>query len=530
MNKIIKFYKDNNHYLFFSFLFTFFLICSYIFGYLDGFNTLWRLFIVLLFSLCFTPLTAFFIIKISKIRCSLKLHKESKSKLVFVFECKLFYLITIFFLQLPVFLAFYPGICYYDINTQIEQYQLPYFVTNHPLVHTLFIGFFQGLFQNVNTGYAISVLIQMIIVDSAMAYALHYLYQKKRSMILCSFGILFYGLFPINSLLTISTTKDIFFSAFVLIFIIDIMRLYSKDLKYSFYICFIINAILMLLLRNNAIYAFVPSTLILLIIIIKKREDVKKYLILFVLVFIGYIFINGGLTFTLHAVPGSIKETLSIPCQQMARIYMKTDDTEVKENINDYIQEPDKYCYYLSDAIKQQLPFDVLDSSCKHFLLDTAINDLKYPIICIDAAFYNVQGYWDLFHSPYQSEHFFLAANDYRGGATLDSKFTSLKNLYVDLFYRSDRYDETFFSIFFGNAFYIWMFLFFFIKAIKEKNRQGYFGCLFPFFYLLTLLLGPGAIIRYGYVFILIAPVVLSSFISDTSTIPEELIQNTNCS
>lgn len=523
MNKIKDFYKGNEIYTIFSYLFTFFLICSYVFGCLDGFNTFGRLLLVLFISLCITPFTSFLIIKLSKVEFTVKINQVKKGKLVSLFDHRLFYLITILLLQLPVFLAFYPGLCYYDIDTQVEQYQLPYFVLNHPLVHTLFIGFFQDLFQNVNTGYAISTLIQMILVDGAMAYALHYIYQKKHCPILCSLSILFYGLFPINSLLTISSTKDILFAAFVLIFIIDIMRIDRKNVKWTWSIRFILNIVLMLLLRNNAIYAFIPSTLLLLFILLKKKESVKRYLILFSIVLFSYFTINSGLTHILHAVPGSIKETMSIPSQQLARIYLNTDDTDVREKIQSYIPEPTKYCYYLSDAVKEQLPFDTFDSSCKHFLLDTAIYDLKYPIICLDAAFYNVQGYWDLFNSPYQSEHFFLASGDYRGGATLDSKLNGLNNLYIDLFSRSERYKGTPFSIFLGCGLYIWMFLFFFIKSINEKNRQYYFSCLFPSFYLLTLLLGPGAIIRYAFVFILLTPIVLSSFLSDASASPQEL-------
>ena len=80
------------------------------------------------------------------------------------------------------------------------------------------MGFFKNLFSSPNTGYAIATIIQMLLVDAALAYALHYIYSKKRNLLLCTLALLFYGLMPVNSILIISTTKDILFAAFLLVF------------------------------------------------------------------------------------------------------------------------------------------------------------------------------------------------------------------------------------------------------------------------------------------------------------------------
>ena len=157
-----------------------------------------------------------------------------------------------------------------------------------------------------------------------------------------------------------------------------------------------------------------------------------------------------------------------------------------------------------------QLDFDTLDSACKHFLLFTAICNIKYPLPCIDAILYNTQGYWDLFHCPYSQDHFFLSSTNYRGEAILDSKLPGLCGLSDAYLHTTEPIANKPYIIFFNPALYIWIMLFYFIRGIHNKNRQLVYSCLFPLFYLCTLLLSPGAIIRYAFPFILIAPVLLS--------------------
>lgn len=508
MNYLKTLYKENVLYTLFTFVFLFFLICSYLFGHAQGFETPSTLLFVIGVTICLTPAFTYVTLKLA----SLTIVSTTRNTYIdFLYRHNLFYCIAIFLMQLPVFLAFYPGICYYDIDVQVAQFESAQFITNHPLLHTLFIGFFKNLFETPNTGYALSTLIQMIIVDCTMAYALSYLYKKTENVILCTISAIFYGLFPVNSLLTISTTKDILFAAFALVFFIDVLRnLHKNQLKKISYIRIVLNAILMMLFRNNAIFAFLPTFCIITAIKLYKKEKSKIILLICLGISLLYPVTDNFLTSSLGAVNGSIKEMLSIPAQELARIYNTTENTTDKELILSYIAEPENYNYYLSDAIKQQLPFEILDSKCKHFLLDSAIFHFKYPITCLDAILYNTQGYWDLFHSPYQSDHYFLSTTNYRGGSVLDSKIPALANLYVKLFHVTEKYQHNAFAILFLNSgIYIWIMLFTFIKSIHDKKTYLSLSLLFPVFYLFTLCLGPGAIIRYTFVYLLIAPVVI---------------------
>lgn len=509
MKKWIAVYKENIIYVSFSFFFTFFLLCSYVFGKLGGFQTADRLFVTLLLSILLTPFTSVLFIKLFKI----SIRSTRKENFIdWIISKYPINVILLFLMHLPMFLAMYPGICYYDVPVQIEQYEKPYFIVNHPLIHTLFLGFFKNLFPDPNTGYAIATLIQLLLVEMVMAFVISYIYKQTKSKILSVFTLLFFGLHPVHSLLPLSTTKDIFFSICLVVFFVDLKRYFKQGMLHKLeYVRLIGCGILILLLRNNAKHAFIPAMLMIAVMLVIKKQGVKRFLFIALSILVIATITNKALVVSLKATPGSIKEMMSIPAQELGRIYNTIEDEQRKEEIREYIEDPERYNYYLSDAMKEQLPFDILDSKCKHFLLFTFLRNFEYPIICIDAIFYSVQGYWDLFNCPYIEDHFFLVQYPDRwwGGSTFDSKIEPLYEFCATWFHTTESYANQWYIIFFNIALYIWIFLFYFVKAIHEKDHATLYSCLFPLLYIATLLLGPGAIVRYVYAFYMLAPVMM---------------------
>ncbi len=432
---------------------------------------------------------------------------------------------VIFLCHFVIFMAFYPGICSYDLGTQIGQYVNHAFRTNHPLIHTLFIGFFHGLFANeshnfnYNLGYALATIIQMIIVDSSMTYSVLYLKDKCTSKLPVVLTTVFYALFPINSLLTISHTKDVLFSALSLVFLIDSLNLISKK-SVSFrslsFVRIIINATIMLLLRNNAVYAMLATIIIICIVcfVSHKKKIANKhmsYAAILILSVVLSLISNKALIFATQAYPGSIKEMMSIPAQIMGRIYNTTATEEEKEIISSYIPNTDDYNYYLADSMKRNLRFEIWELKCKHFLLDSTIIALKHPIISFQAIWFNIQGYVDPLHQPYSSDHFFLARHDYSGDAIQETKLPVICNCYVDHF-RVTNPDNPL-TIFLNAAIYVLTFVIAFCVLFKRHNKES-LAYLFGLFYLFTLLLGPGAIIRYAFLYVLSCPIALRSIFS----------------
>jgi hypothetical protein len=431
---------------------------------------------------------------------------------------------VIFLCHFVVFLAFYPGICTYDLNTQIDQYINHAFLTNHPLVHTLFVGFFHNLFTNdINLGYAFATVIQLLIVNSSMTYSVLYLkkcYNKRSYYILATF---FYAVFPTNSLLAISHTKDVLFAAFALIFFIDSIRFIKKGVNAFnpvFFIRMTINATLMLLLRNNAIYAMLATIIIIFIICFvshKKMIATKQihYVAILFLSLMMSVITNRVLVSATEAGSGSIKEMMAIPAQIMGRVYNTTATEQEKEIISSYIPNTEDYNYYLADPMKRNLPFEIWESKCKHFLLDSTIIAIKHPWISIQAVWYNIQGYFDPFHQPYSSDHFFLARHDYSGDAVQDTKLPKMCDLYVDHFRLTNPSNPL--SVFLNMAIYVWIYLIAFYLKVRDHDKSA-LSYLFALLYLATLLLGPGAIIRYGFFFILVTPITMCTVLSNKGT------------
>ncbi len=440
----------------------------------------------------------------------------------------------IFICHFIVFLAFYPGICAYDLNVQITQYNEHAFYTNHPLLHTLFIGFFHNLFGNAkynfnyNLGYACATIIQLFVIDGAMTYAVSYLHKRLKNHIPIYIAVVFYAVFPVNSLLAISHTKDILFAGFGLIFFIDSLTLLESqknEKKYIRLIRMILNAVLMLLFRNNAVHAIIATSLLLIltILILKKKnhnvETITKYAKYMIAVTVLAITVNKSLVFATGAYPGSIKEMMSIPGQIMGRVYNTVATDEEKALIEEYIPNADEYNYCLADPMKKYLPFEIWESKCKHFLLDSTIIALKHPVISTQAVWYNIQGFIDPFHQPYSYNVFFLARRDYRGDAEQESKIPQLCDLYISLFYFNDPSKP--YSLFLNMGLYIWLNIIACLIGLKHHRKEG-FAYLFFLLYLCTLLLGPGAIIRYGYFFFLSVPVAIMQLFKKPASLTQK--------
>lgn len=201
--------------------------------------------------------------------------------------------------------------------------------------------------------------------------------------------------------------------------------------------------IFLVLYRNNTFYAFILASFLILLGLMLRHKSVKKYLLYMLLTIILFRVSDQFLTQSIHAVPGFIKERMRIPRQEMARIYVYVDDSSIQQEITKYIPKPENYCYWLSDAIKQQLDSDDLDSLAKHFLLQTAIYNLKYPIICLDAIMYNTQGYWDIFHSPYQEIHSYLTSDNYRADISHRSYLPFLTQWFMKYFHKLEPLQDT---------------------------------------------------------------------------------------
>lgn len=505
MNRVITNVKSHKAMTIYAFLLVCALECSVIYTYFDGLHNMINLLLVIIIGILLCPFVSYAINGF--LRSSIICMEVDGSKKYRLFANPLIYIVAMLLIQLPFFGAFYPGICSFDLDKQITQFESGHYITNHPLLHTLYMGGLKYSFTDSNIGFAVSNLIQMLAMDSVVGVSLAMLFKKNKNWIVSLMLLIVYTCNPVYIFMSFSSTKDVFFAVFMYAAIMLIAWFDYDNIHKLKFILFIVASVIMLLLRNNAVYAFVLAFVVILPLYNKNK---KKMLYIFLTgcsILALYFVANKGLESYLRADKGSIKEMMSAPAQGMARVYNYSANENEKEVILQYIEEPERYKYYISDPIKEQLPFEVLDSKCKHFLLDSFLVCFRHPIDLLDSFMYTTQGFWDPFHAPYQSSYSFLASDNARGGAVRDGKIPALEEWCLTYLRRSDYIEKCpVLALVIENGLYIWLCLLALAMAIDLNDKKNICIGVFLIVYLGTLFVGPAAFARYALPFYLVGP------------------------
>ena len=429
----------------------------------------------------------------------------------------------------PVLLAYYPGIFAYDASDQVMQVMSGSYSTHHPLLHTLLLGYFfkwGNNFGSNNAGIFLYSIVQMAILAWVMAWAVDYM--KKRGMNRGTYIILmaFYIFFPVNSMLAISTTKDILFSAFCLIVMIFLMKVTdTPELWKQKGLVLAGSAALagMMLFRNNALYAcilFCP-----LFFFLAKRFW-KNYLgwIGISLVLTAVISLSMGAI--LRPEKGSIVVMLNVPLQQMARVgYYHADelDSDIKEELYHFVPENavKQYGPNISDGVNKYIDDTFIKEEPFRFFRIYIKLGLNWPREYLDAFACLTQGFWyidDTSHAyiygvgmesrlGYMLTNYKSMPEGYE--VTHMSYFPQLEYLLEKLFSDNKYLKVPILSVLFAPAFWEWMLVGYAVIVLYKRRYDMLIPVLFLIGYQLTLLLGPVCIIRYVYPVVICVPILL---------------------
>lgn len=327
----------------------------------------------------------------------------------------MFSFIVILICYLPYIIAFYPVIINYDAANQIKEvmgmhtrYMDSVVLLNpnvtltnfNPLIHTLLLG---GLFKfgyligNVNFGMFLYSIVQLSIVISVFAYSIYYLKKLKvnNTLILIVLGI--YSLVPLFPLYTMTAVKDVIFSSLVFLYVIMLYDMLKFKWSKKKYIGFAILVLLIILFRNNGIYTIILS---LPVVCILKKELMLP--IILVLVFnIGmYIGYNKVLLPHYEIANTSVREMLSVPFQQTARLAkyydeeISDEDKKTIDKVLGYNDLGERYRTDLSDPVKNKFNKYTTDEELKDYFKVWFKYLLKRPVVYIDATINNMYGYF----------------------------------------------------------------------------------------------------------------------------------------
>ena len=240
----------------------------------------------------------------------------------------------------------YPGFYNYDIGNQLPQimYAEVPFTAHHPLLHTIVGGGIITIGYHLRSvdltfGVFLYNVVQMAICASCFSYTVVFLYRKTGSRILAAIAMIFYAACPPIVMFAMSTTKDVTCYAFLLAAVVKLYQIYAglregKEPGKWQWITTGILLCLACLLRNNIVYAL-PFAAIAAVCFISYQR--RKQIVFWILIIFLPILLNKALMAAVDAAPGSIAEALSVPFQQIARVYAEEGEAAFTEEELSYL-------------------------------------------------------------------------------------------------------------------------------------------------------------------------------------------------
>lgn len=454
--------------------------------------------------------------------------------------------LIIFLMWMPTFLAFYPGAFVYDAQDEYIEVISRAFTMHHPLMHVLSLGgavhLAEYLGLTANVGIATYVLIQMLLMSAVFAYSIICLRNWGVKKIYCVIAMVIYGLFPIFPMYAVCTAKDgLFTTAFFLMVILFIQFVNDMDAFYNTknMVLFVIASTLMMLLRNNGMYAYVAAIPFIWVICRKQSKKVYKLLILMLLSVVLFFGTNFILKTVTHATDNEHQEMLTVPIQQLARAYTYSKDVFTEEDIEClYEVLPEEYLITyrtrVSDVLKSGFNNTAYEKNPGKYRSLWLRIGLKKPLIYLNAWLGTSYGYWcpDAINNVYGGNQMFTfqyGDSSYFGFETeppgiRDSKFPILERFYESLSLKLFQQKVPVISMLFSPGFIFWVFTFMLFALIRMsgvtvKNTEDGVAInsdykrllpLIPVLLLwLTVLLGPTTLVRYVLIMWFVSPMLL---------------------
>ena len=310
---------------------------------------------------------------------------------------------------LPWFLYNYPGVMSPDSISQFSQAAgLKAYSDHHPVMHTLLIrlccSIGYGLTKNVYIGIACYTIVQMVLLALIETACLSLLAQKGTSRRLRVLWFLFWGLVPYNGIFAVTMWKDVLFSAFLLLYVMELFVLlgepalsFKKQGRHLLLLA--LCGWLVCMFRSNGLYVFLfamPFTLI------AFRKNIRLMGCLQIFVLALALFVKGPVYNACGVEKPHFTESLSIPLQQVACVVtngreLTEEQTESINRIVDVSLIPDYYNPVISDPIKALVLYNNADYLEEHkseyFRLWLQLG-LQYPDDYIQAYIDQTKDYW----------------------------------------------------------------------------------------------------------------------------------------
>ncbi len=437
---------------------------------------------------------------------------------------------------MPVYLAYYPAICAYDVPIQTGQIVDGARNDHHPIAHTLLIKGFMSLgdavFGSVNTGVGLYGLAQMLFLAAVFAFGIYRLKARGLGRVwLCAVQLvcMFY---PFHAYMSVTMTKDTVFAGFFLLQVISLWEMADgkdtgrgRGMRFLFFL----STVGMILFRNNGKYAMTVFLVILALGVACGKGRRRFWGGIFA--WAAGAFLTGCVLLTLlfqvtGARQGDKREMLSVPIQQFARTMLyhggvgalpEDDNTmgaEEKALVNDFILNEGYRGYRpeFADPVKSHTNTYVARYRAKDFITTYLRLLVRYPGDYVNAFLALNAGYL----YPGDVSHAWINYSSERpGGGYVQTRWDEEtlrgRGIYKDsrwpwLFGAMERWadENTYLKLpvvkyLFVPGVWLWLYL---LLLGWHLIRREYGRCLplvLVLGYFVTLLLGPAVQMRYIY-------------------------------
>lgn len=436
---------------------------------------------------------------------------------------------------IPVFLAFYPGLCNYDAEGYFYQFVFGPYNNHHPICYTLIVRLFYYLGSNIfgsyYVGIAIFTAVQMLLLGISIFYFICTVYSffpKKRLFI---FLTVLFAIYPFNSYMSVTMTKDIFFAAGMICSFTAFIRIMLKrdnTIKPEVHdFINIIGMIFIVLFRSNGRYCVLAMIFVELLFLIfnkTRRKTILKLLSITLIALVIGMFTVKVVDKITDAQQVDKREMLSVPGQQIARVVHFHEDELDEETMNaitTVIWPSSLYLYNQRTArfVKQ----DIISYEVKHYpkkYLKLYLDLLKeYPGDYVNA----VMGMYSGFLSPFDTSHVLINEDDgvledgfhyIQTAFTVTDRFgisqqpisNFLYKLYTGYSNEDGYLKIPILAFLFVPGTFLWVWLYSFGILIYQKKNSMLLPFTIVFTYYLTFFLGPTVQLRYIFPIMLCTP------------------------
>lgn len=356
------------------------------------------------------------------LHCNWQIPLPTKIRQSFLKKPWFYSFVALLIFWIPHLIIKYPaGVCW-DAAWQIEQgLRIVPLTTHHPLFHTLLMSWFIKfgmLFQSRDFGIFMFVVVEAIILAAIVSYGIKVILNLGAKIWTIVVILIFFALSPFVCGYVGQVIKDVYYTAFFLLFEICLIQYCFKRNWFWHsrgYLLMISSTILMCLFRNNGIYIVIPTIFLMGLFEIKRNSSNRiKKIGIFTLAVVLPIVFNNTLMAVYRPQKGSIAEALSLPFQQTAR-FVQIYDSEIpsKEQriinrVLPYDQLKTLYNPYISDPVKGRFNRNATKKDLSAYIRVWVKQGLRHPLCYIKATM--IQNYL-MFYPLYNNYSYYVNVN-----------------------------------------------------------------------------------------------------------------------